>query len=154
MRPLRQCCSTKPIGDVQWERQISLARVTCQTPAASNAAAEMSKQGPISMEPTKPRPIRPSKATKTKDATPMQTGSERRRNSVEGVARSLASIGDSGRSGGNMNLSRPARESPGKYDYIRRSESSAEDGGARFGYEMEHGDGVHSELQLRLRLSL
>src|SRR5438046_10512728 len=67
-------------------------------------------------------------ARTTKVATPRPTGIVRRRNRFEGVARSLASIGDSGRSGGNMNPSRPARESPGKYEYVRRSESTSENG--------------------------
>src|SRR5438105_10325839 len=67
MRPLRQYCSTKPVGEVQWERQISFVRVTCQRPPANNVAAEMSKVGPTSMDPMRPNPIRPTNAATPKN---------------------------------------------------------------------------------------
>src|SRR3989442_380421 len=47
IRPDRQWCMTKDIGDVQCVKQTSFVRVTCQTPAATRVTAEANTNGPV-----------------------------------------------------------------------------------------------------------
>ena len=66
-RPPRQWRSTNSIGDVHWERQTSFVRVTCQKPAASSMPAERKRAGPMSVEPIKPKAMRPKRAPTPKN---------------------------------------------------------------------------------------
>src|SRR6266571_4059385 len=63
--PDRQCRMTNPIGDVQWVRQTSFVRVTCQSPAATSVAAD-AKTRTFVIDPMKSRAITASKAATPK----------------------------------------------------------------------------------------
>src|SRR6266508_339186 len=64
-RPDRQWCITNDIGDVQWVKQTSFVRVTCQRPAATSVAAEAMARTFV-IDPMRPRAITASNAATPK----------------------------------------------------------------------------------------